>query len=82
MFVGKEAMDQKLLHEGEGFRVGHGKSKPHIGGCQEYYGPFLGTLDNIRCRIIVGIQKRDHNMTTTHMYCFEDVPRSPFLHSM
>ena len=27
----------------------------HIGGCQNY-GPFFGTLD-IRCRIIIGIQK-------------------------
>ena len=35
------------------------------GGCQNY-GPFLGTL-NIRCRIIIGIQKRDHNFDiTTH----------------
>ena len=35
-------------------------SPPHyLGGCQNY-GPFLGTL-NIRCRIIIGIQKRDHN---------------------
>ena len=30
-----------------------------MGVCQNY-GPFLGTL-NIRCRIIIGIQKRDHN---------------------
>ena len=30
-----------------------------MGGCQNY-GPFLGTL-HIRCRIIIGIQKRDHN---------------------
>ena len=29
------------------------------GGCQNY-GPFLGTL-NIRCRIIIGYPKRDHN---------------------
>ena len=29
-----------------------------MGGCHSY-GPFLGTL-NIRCRIIIGIQKRDH----------------------
>ena len=27
-------------------------------GCQNY-GPFLGAL-NIRCRIIIGIQKKDH----------------------
>ena len=31
----------------------------HFGGCQNC-GPFLGTL-NIRCRTIIGIQKRDHN---------------------
>ena len=30
-----------------------------MGGCQNY-GPFLGTL-NIRCRIILGYPKRDHN---------------------
>ena len=29
-----------------------------MGGCQNY-GPVLGAL-NIRCRIVVGIQKRDH----------------------
>ena len=34
-------------------------TEKHVGGCQNY-GPFLGTL-NIRCRIIIGIQKRDHN---------------------
>ena len=31
----------------------------HMGGCQ-HSGPFLGTL-NIRCRIIIGIQKKDQN---------------------
>ena len=31
------------------------------------YGPFVGTL-NIRCRIIVGIQKGTIILTTTHMY--------------
>ena len=36
-----------------------------MGGCQNY-GPFLGTL-NIRCRIIVGIQKRTILLTTTHI---------------
>ena len=36
-----------------------------IGGCQNY-GPFLGTL-NIRCRIIIGIQKGTIILTTTHM---------------
>ena len=30
-----------------------------MGGCQNY-SPFLGNL-NIRCRIIIGIQKRDHH---------------------
>ena len=30
-----------------------------MGGCQNY-GPFLGTL-NIRGRVIIGVQKRDHN---------------------
>ena len=30
-----------------------------MGGCQNS-GPFWGTL-NILCRIILGIQKRDHN---------------------
>ena len=35
----------------------------HVGGCQNH-GPFLGTL-NIRFRIIIGTQKRDHNLTST-----------------
>ena len=30
-----------------------------MGSCQNY-GPFLGTL-NIRCRIVIRTQKRDHN---------------------
>ena len=34
-------------------------------GCQNY-DPFLGTL-NIRCRIIVGIQKKAIILTTTHL---------------
>ena len=34
-------------------------SKPHMGGCQNY-GPVWGTL-NIRCRIIIGIQKKYHS---------------------
>ena len=37
----------------------------YMGGCQNY-GPFLGTL-NIRCRIIIGIQKGTIILTTTHM---------------
>ena len=36
-----------------------------MGGCQNY-GPFLGTL-NIRCRIIIGIQKGTIILTTTKM---------------
>ena len=39
-----------------------------MGGCQNY-GPFLGTL-NIRCRIIIGMQKRDHNFDN-HPYRVE-----------
>ena len=37
----------------------------YMGGCQNY-GPFLGTL-NIRCRIIIGIQRGTIILTTTHM---------------
>ena len=37
----------------------------YMGGCQNS-GPFLGTL-NIRCRIIIGIQKGTNILTTTHM---------------
>ena len=37
-----------------------------MGGCQNY-GPFLGTL-NIRCRIIIGIQKGTRILTTTHTH--------------
>ena len=37
-----------------------------MGGCQNY-GPFLGTL-NIRCRIIIGIQKGTIILTTTHIF--------------
>ena len=39
--------------------ISHTSRHTHMGGCQNY-GPFLGTL-NIRCRIILGIPKRDHN---------------------
>ena len=35
----------------------------YMGGCQKYC-PFLGTL-NIRCRIIIGIQKGTIILTTT-----------------
>ena len=41
-----------------------------MGGCQKY-GPFLGTL-NIRCRIIVGTQKRDPNIDN-HPYSVWDL---------
>ena len=37
-----------------------------MGGCQNY-GPFLGT-PNIRCRIIMGIQKGTIILTTTHIW--------------
>ena len=37
----------------------------YMGGCQNY-GPFLGTT-NIRCRIMIGIQKGTIILTTTHM---------------
>ena len=40
-----------------------------MGGCQNY-GPFLGTL-NIRCRIMIGIQKGDIILTTTHIGIME-----------
>ena len=36
-------------------------------GCGQNYGPLLGTL-NIRCRITIGIQKRDHNFDN-YPYC-------------
>ena len=42
-----------------------GLYRPHMGGCQNY-GPLLGTR-NIRGRTIIGIKKRDHNLTTTHI---------------
>ena len=34
-------------------------TRGYMGGCQNY-NPFLGTL-NIRCRFMIGNQKRDHN---------------------
>ena len=40
-----------------------------MGGCQNY-GSLLGTL-NIRCRIIIGIQRGTIILTTTHM-CFSN----------
>ena len=36
-----------------------------MGGCHNH-GPFLGTL-NIRCRIIIRIQKGTISLTTTHV---------------
>ena len=39
-----------------------------MGGFRNY-GPFLGTL-NIRCRIIIGIQKGTIILTTTHIYIY------------
>ena len=50
----------------------------HMGGCQNYI-PFLGTL-NIRCRIIIGIQKGTIILTTTHMFLFSC--RSTWKHSL
>ena len=43
------------------------RSNSFKGGSQNY-GPFLGTL-NLRGRIIIGIQKRDHN--------FDNHPKGP-----
>ena len=42
-----------------------------MGGNQNY-GPLLGTL-NIRCRIIIGIQKGTIILTTTHINIFQRV---------
>ena len=42
-----------------------------MGGCQNY-GPFLGTLD-IRCRIIIGIQKGTITLTTTQILTILDI---------
>ena len=44
----------------------------YMGGCQSC-DPFLGTL-NIRCRIIIGIQKGIIILTTTHMVAPENPP--------
>ena len=40
-------------------------ARTHMGGCQNY-DPFWGTL-NIRCRIIIWIQKGTLILTATHM---------------
>ena len=37
----------------------------YLGGCQSY-APFLGTL-NVRCRIIIGIQKGTIILATSHL---------------
>ena len=37
----------------------------YVGDCQNY-GPFLGTL-NIRCRIVIGIQKGTIILTSAHV---------------
>ena len=42
-----------------------------MGSCQ-YYGPFLGTLNN-RCRIILGTQKGTIILTTTHILVLTQV---------
>ena len=47
--------------------VGSGELSKHVHGLlSKKYGSFLGTL-NIRCRIIIGIQKGTIILTTTHM---------------
>ena len=47
-----------------------------MGGCQNY-DPFLGTL-NIRCRIIIGIQKGTIILITTHVRkLFSPSPPTP-----
>ena len=38
--------------------------------------PFLGTL-NIRCRIVIGVQKRTKILATTHMGSYSLIPYSP-----
>ena len=43
---------------------------PNMWVVVEIMGPFLGAL-NIRCRIIIGIPKRDHNFDNHPDMCFE-----------
>ena len=50
-------------------------SKTCMGGCQNY-DPFLVTL-NIRCRIIIGIQKGTIIFTTRHTSLLKNVLQSP-----
>ena len=46
----------------------------HMGGCQNY-GPLLGAL-NIRCRITIGISKKDHNVDNhPYVYMYSSVTR-------
>ena len=58
--------------------------KARKAGCQNY-GPFCGTL-NIRCRIRIGIQRRDHNFdnhirTTSRRTTGKAVGRVAFMSS-
>ena len=55
---------------GQGFGLQGSNSVLDVGGCQNY-GPFLATL-NIRCRIIIGIQKEPIILTTTHVGVLEE----------
>ena len=50
-----------------------------MGGCQNY-GLFLGTL-NIRCRIIIGIQKGTIILATTHIHIHTHTPKLKATHS-
>ena len=72
--VGYRIIDSKLVpvhphtspHEAEIKETIYPKGPySYMGGCQ-HYGPFLGTL-NMRCRIIIGIQKGTIVLTTTHI---------------
>ena len=61
-------------HEGEGF-WSRQSDVAYMGGYQNS-GPFLGTL-NIRCRIIIGIQKGTIILTTIHLYSNLTPQRGP-----
>ena len=69
MFLGLGSMGRSQFVLGGGVRSPQGWRDRHIrmymGGCQNY-GPFLGTL-NIRCRIMIGIQKGTIILITTHI---------------
>ena len=58
----KDLQPSHLHKETEFFTLLH---TDNMGGCQNC-GPFLGTL-NIRCRTIIGVQKRTIILTTTHI---------------